>query len=124
MTKSKRHDYHRQLVAGHALMSANEAFAAALALTDVALVVLQGNGDRIASGSRSAPLLCTRLSRQDLDAAAYTPMGAWELIESHGSDTLVNVRGVAKMLQPLELGSYPELAEIVRLVDFDGEGHG
>ena len=118
MTKSTRHEYHRQVVAGYAVVSAKETFAVAPGVERVSVVVLQSNPDRANDSSTAVPVLVTRLHREALVEVPPAPMGAWDLVERCGSDNLVHLKGVAQELRPLDLAAYPELADIAGRVEF------
>lgn len=95
---------YRDLVAGHVLLSAKEALTVGVGLTAVAVVAARREWD-----GRLSCLLATRLERDVLHVAG-TP---WEALEERGTGTVVNLKGLAKALTPLDLTKEPELRALV-----------
>ena len=118
-TKTMRADWYRQLVAGHVVVSAKEAFAVAPGLEVAGIVALRDQGQDVYGARRAEPVLCTRLSRTGLAAVRWEQAGAWDVVEQTGTETLVSLKGSTRELTPLDLAGEPDLARVVASVDLD-----
>jgi len=118
-TKTLAAEWYRQLVAGHAVVSAKEAFAVCPGLQAATVVVLRDEGADVYGGPRARPILATRLSRDALQGVRWECATAFDVVEQTGSETLTSSRGAAQELQPIDLGEQPDLARVARSVDLE-----
>jgi hypothetical protein len=116
-TRTMAAGWYRQLVAGHAVVSAREAFAVCPGLETAGVVVLRDAGVDVYGGPRARPVLATRLSREALARVRWEAATAWDVVEQTGTDTRVAERGRARELQPLDLEQEPDLARVAASVD-------
>ncbi|USQ79223.1 DUF4236 domain-containing protein [Ornithinimicrobium faecis] len=123
MSKTDRWALYRQLVAGHALVSAREAFAVAPSLEHVSLVVLRDEEDDVYGEPRAAPVLATRLTRATLHGIRWPEVTAWDVIEQVSQDTLLNTWGRAREVRGLDLADEPDLVRLIDAVDLDALDH-
>lgn len=106
--------WYRQLVAGHAVLAARQAFAACPGIDVGVLVVLR----RRPGDEGAEVLLATRLARSRLDRLHWAAVTAWDVVETVGDHTLCAVAGEVRALAPLDLADQPELADLVGVVRF------
>jgi hypothetical protein len=106
-TKSQAAEWYRQLVAGHVLVSVKETLAMAPGATTVTVVAVRR------AGGTYLPLLAAHFDRQRITSAPYAGADAWAIVLDEGRDVLVRTKGTTGALQPLELGSEPELQSLV-----------
>lgn len=106
MTKKSTAYWHRELVAGHVLVSASEAFAVAPALQTAAVVAFQREGSAI------VPMLAARLGRMSVGPERLMQAGAWELLSAVG-DPVYRARGQAGALCPIDLEAETDIARLV-----------
>jgi hypothetical protein len=118
-TKTLAAGWYRQLVAGHAVVSAKEAFAVCPGLRAATVVVLRDEGTDVYGGPRARPILATRLSRDALEAVRWECATAFDVVEQTGRATLTSCRGPAQELQPIDLGEQPDLARVAESVDLE-----
>ena len=111
--------WYRQLVAGHAVVSAREAFAVCPGLDAARVVVLRDEGADAYGGPRARPVLATRFTREALSAIRWETVTAWDVVEDAGTETLTKERGATRELQPLDLEHEPDLAAIASCVDLE-----
>lgn len=123
MSKTDRWALYRQLVAGHALVSAREAFAVAPSLEHVSLVVVRDEGDDVYGEPRAAPVLATRLTKATLLGMRWPDVTAWDVIEQVGQNTLLNTWGRAREVRGLDLADEPDLVQLIDTVDLDALDH-
>ncbi len=118
-TKTLAACWYRQLVSGHVVVSAKEAFAVCPGLAGATVVALRDEGTDVYGGPRARPVLATRLSRGRLEGVRWEAVTAWDVVEQTGTDTLVNERGTTRELRPLDLTHEPDLAAVAGAVDLD-----
>lgn len=116
-TRSLTAGWYRQLVAGHAVVSAREAFAVCPGLQSARVVVLRDCGPDVYGGPRARPVLATRLSRQRLADVRWEAVTAWDVVEQTGTETRVKERGGTRELLPLDLEHERDLARLAGAVD-------
>ncbi len=114
-----RWDLYQQLVAGHALVSVREAFAVAPGIARATVVVLRDEGPDVYGRPRAEPVLATRIDRAALDGVRWQDVSAWEVVEQLGRDTLLETRGRADEVMPLDLADQPDLQALVESVDLE-----
>src|SRR5699024_8584313 len=119
MSMTDRWGLYRQLVAGHALVSAREALAVAPGLARVSVVVLRDDGPDVYGQGRASAVLATKLSRQALQGIRWQHVSAWEVIDQVGQDTQLNTWGRARSIRPLDLTGQPQLADLIDAIDLD-----
>lgn len=119
MTATARWAFYRQLVAGHALVCAREAFAVAPGLREVSVVVLRDEGRDVYGADRLSAILCTRLARDAVHGVRWGQVSAWDVVDQVGEQTLLETWGRVRELRPLDLSDEPELAHLVASVDLD-----
>jgi hypothetical protein len=118
-TASLTAGWYRQLVAGHAVVSARETFAVCPALDCARVVVLRDDGPDVYGGPRARPVLATCLSRAGLVGVRWEAVTAWDVVEDVGTQTLVRLRGSARKLEALDLEHEPDLARVAASVDLE-----
>jgi hypothetical protein len=111
--------WYRQLVAGHAVVSAREAFAECPGLGAARVVVLRDEGDGGCPGPRARPVLATRFTREALGEIRWETVTAWDVVEDAGTETVTKERGATRELQPLDLEHEPDLAAVAECVELD-----
>jgi hypothetical protein len=104
MPKSTQAAVYRDVVAGHVLLSAQEALAVGVGLEAASVVAVRRESD----GGLSA-LLATRIERN----AVLHEGTPWAVLEHAVRDMTVNLRGISKTLSPLNLAKEPELRALV-----------
>ena len=117
-------EWYRQLVAGHVVLAAREAFAVCPGLASATVVVVRDEGADGYGAPWAHPVMATRLSRARLEGVRWESVTAWDVVEQTGRDTLTEVRGVARELQPLDLTDQPDLAAVAAAVDREGRVDG
>ncbi len=118
-THSLAAGWYRQLVAGHVVVSAKEAFAVCPALDSARIVALRDEGPDVHGSPRARPVLATRLSRAGLADVRWEAATSWDVVEQTGTETVVKERGTARELQPLDLEHEPDLARLAAAVNLD-----
>lgn len=111
--------WYRQLVAGHAVVAAREAFAVCPGLRAARVVVLRDEGVDGYGGPRARPVLATRFAREALSGIRWETVTAWDVVEDAGTETLTKERGAARELQPLDLEHEPDLVAVASCVDLE-----
>lgn len=121
LTKTVRSALYAQLVAGYVLTTIREAFAVAPGLTEirVAAIRVPGGGGGIAPLAGVECLLAARFSRGALQGVRWDLVEATAVLSDISSELLVNQRGAARELQPLDLAGEPELADLLMKVEIE-----
>jgi hypothetical protein len=112
MTKRATAQWHRELVAGHLLASASEAFAAAPGLTSAAVVAFERRNGAV------TPLVAARVSRGQMTPERLARSGAWALLEEIGGP-VYRQKGQAGALAPIELSEQPDIAKLMAVIEDD-----
>jgi hypothetical protein len=107
ITKGDRASWHRDLVAGHLVLSAREAFAVGPGIATAALLAVVKTAD-----GAFVPVLAARVRRADLGATP-TDETAWELVERVGRDVHHDLKGAARELAALDLTDEPALRDLL-----------
>jgi hypothetical protein len=117
MPKKISAGWYRELVAGHVLVSAKEAFAVAPGLRQASVVALRHAPE---GGSELEPLLATVLSRMSLQSVDWAASRAWEVLTAISSP-LHKLKGSAATLVPIDLHDQPDLATLASVIDVDDD---
>lgn len=112
-TKKSLAEWYRELVAGHVIVSAVEAFAVAPGLMAVTVVACRRDGSL-------EPLLAADLSRESVSPEHRRRSRAWAMLQEVG-DPVFRTKGQAGELVPLSLDDQPYLAALVEAFDGDEE---
>jgi hypothetical protein len=107
------------MVFGHVLATVREAFAVAPGLDAARVVAFRSNGLDSYGRPRVDLLLAARFTRDALNGIQWDRAEAPDVVQDAASDLLLNVKGQAKELHPINLTNEPELAQLVAHIDAD-----
>jgi len=108
IAKGTRAAWFRELVAGHLVVSAVEAFAVAPGLRSAATVAFRREGSQV------VPVMAVRLRPEDVRPEFRDAKSAWELIAPIAT---FNARGRTGELAPLDLSAEPDIAALARAIE-------
>jgi hypothetical protein len=119
LTKRETADMYKQLVCGHALVTVKEAFAAAPALASARVVALRPAAPDAYGRIRPEVVLAARLERAKLNGIQWAHADAVQIITDASDELILQQRGAAQELAPLDLSKEESLARVVEAVDFE-----
>jgi hypothetical protein len=122
ITKSDRAQLYKTMVCGHVLATVREAFAVAPAIDAARVVAFRSGGLDAYGRPRIDLLLAARFDRNALDGIQWARAEAPDVVNDASSELVVNIKGQAKELHPIDLAREPELAQLVEHVDADELG--
>ena len=106
LNPTERAQWHRLLVAAHALIAAKQTLAVAPGLSKVCLVVLR-------PGAPIEPLLAATIDREKLAAANFS-LRAGQVLDVVAENLIVKVRGGTGELQPIRVAADSEYGVLLR----------
>jgi hypothetical protein len=119
LAKRDTADFYQLLVCGQVLATVKEAFAVAPALQSARIVALRPSPPDAYGRLRPEVLLATRFERGRLAGIRWADANAARVVADAHSELISCRRGPSQDLQPLELNQHPDLAALVRVVDFE-----
>lgn len=119
MTKTERAGLYREVVCGSTLTTIREALAVAPGIGRVRIVAIRTTGTDAFGAPRAEALLAARFSRGTLAAVRWDDVEASTIVHDTADELLVNYRGVARTVAPLDLAKEPDVARLVSSVDFE-----
>jgi hypothetical protein len=123
ITKGEQASWYAEFVCGTLLVTVREAFAVAVGIRQVRVAVLR-HSPLDAYGRRTVDcLLAGRFERAKLDGVQWASASAIQIVNDASSELIMKQRGQAKQLQPVDLNGEPELANLIKSVDFDDPSH-
>jgi hypothetical protein len=119
LTKRESADFYKLVVSGHVLATLKECFAVAPAVRAAKVVAIR-RGAPDAYGECAAEVVtAARVERERLERVRWDSADAATILNDASTELLVEQKGAAKELQPLELASHPDVAHVVEVIDFD-----
>jgi hypothetical protein len=115
--KKAQAGFYAQMVAGHVLVTIREAFVVAPNLAAARAVAMRTPGHDAYGRARVECLLATRVTRTSLEGVRWNDTDAGTVLNDTNSELLINQKGQAKEIQPLDLTAEPELIELLSRVD-------
>lgn len=115
--KGQRSAFYTVLVCGQLLATLREAFAVAPGINAARAVVLRSSGPDSYGQPRVECLMAARFTRKAFDGIRWSDASAAEIVDDTSTEMVVNFKGQAKEIQPLDLTSQPELAALVAQLD-------
>jgi hypothetical protein len=119
MTKTLRSSFYATLVAGYVLVTVREALAGAPGVNAVRIVAMRDDGPNVYGKARVSVLLAAHFTRAALDNIRWADVTSLEVIDQASRDTLVNFRGAAREMMPLDLANEPDIRAVVTSVDLE-----
>lgn len=117
IAKADRSTLYRAMVCGHVLATVREAFAVAPSINAARVVALRSPPPDSYGRARVEVLLAARFDRGALDGIDWQRADAADIVGDAATELVLNVKGQAKELQPIDLAKEPELAELVNHVE-------
>lgn len=117
ITKTQAADLYKTLVAGHVIATAREAFAVAPSLRSARVVAIRVPGLDADGRPRIEVLLAARFERAAFDGIQWDRAEAPQVVVDAASELVVNVKGRAKELHPIDLAREADLARLVQRID-------
>ena len=111
LTKRETAEIYASLVSGHILATVKESFAVARGLQSARVIAVRPSG--VLRRSKVEVVLGTRLRRDQLDGIPWGTTDAMDVLTECDSGLLVQLKGAARELQPLDLGDHPDLKAVV-----------
>ncbi|MGY1712592.1 hypothetical protein ACI8AC_24090 [Geodermatophilus sp. SYSU D00758] len=118
LPKGEQAALYTQAVMGHALVTVKETLAVAPGIQQVRLIALRHAGTDAYGQPRLDCLLAGRWTRQALRGVSWATAEAATVAQDTAAELLVELRA-GKELQPLDLGSQPELQQLLKVVDVE-----
>jgi hypothetical protein len=118
-TKTEAAQLYKTLVAGHVLATVREAFAVAPSLRSARVVAIRVPEIDADGRPRTEVLLAARFERAALDGIQWDRAEAPQVVVDAASELVVDVKGRAKELHPVDLSREPDLAELVQRIDVE-----
>jgi hypothetical protein len=115
-TKGEMADLYKQLVAGLVLVTAKEAFAVALGITEIRIIALRGAPADAYGKVRPEAILATQIPRAALNGVQWSKADAFSILNKISSELLTRTAGPSKAFAPLDLKAEPEIAHPTQLV--------
>ena len=120
MNKTTTAGWHRELVAGHVVVSAKEALAVAPGLQVARVVAVKDNGLDVYGERIAEPVFATRLTRAALSRVQWPTATAWDVAtQASEGQHLANLARTTGSLKALDLSQHPDLMELARAIDFE-----
>lgn len=119
MTKRDHDAFYNILAAGYTLVTVKEAFAVAPNLDSVRIVAVRGVGADAYGKKKGEALLAARIRREKLADVQWLTVDAPTILADVADELVLNQKGAAKSLSPLDLTKEPELAQVVAAIDFE-----
>lgn len=120
MNKTTTAGWHRELVAGHVVVSAKEALAVAPGLQAARVVAVRDNGLDVYGQRIAEPVLATHLTRTALTRVQWPTATAWDVVtQASEGQSLANLARTTGALKALDLSEQPDLMALVEAIDFE-----
>jgi hypothetical protein len=119
MTKKDHDAYYRELVAGDVLVTAREALAVAPGLDSVRVVAVRTSQPDAFGAVKAEALVAVAFERRTLDGVAWDTASATSILHDASTDLVVNYRGAALTIAPIDLLKEPDVASLVAAIDLD-----
>lgn len=119
LTKREIADLYKLLVYGHALVTVKETFAVAPALASTRVVALRATGPDAYGKVRPEVVLAARFERERLVGIHWSQADATQVMNDASSERIFIQKGSAQELAVIDLAKEPELAAVVKAVDFE-----
>jgi len=119
MTKKDRDAYYRELVAGDLLVTVREAFAVAPGLASARIVAVRAGAPNGFGAVTAEALTAAAFDRKTLDGVAWDQASATSILHDASNDLVVNYRGAALTVAPIDLAKEPDVAKLVAAIDLD-----
>jgi hypothetical protein len=116
MPKGERAALYTQAVRGRALVTVKEALAVAPGIQAVRLVAPRQTGTDAYGDALVECILAARWSRRALDGVAWASADAATVAQNTADPR--QARG-GKELRPMDLGAYPEIGAVLKVVDIE-----
>jgi hypothetical protein len=119
MTKKDHDAYYRELVAGDLLVTVREAMAVAPGLTTARIVAVRTGSPNGFGVPAVEALAAAAFDRTTLDSVAWDQASATSILRDASTDLVVNYRGAALTVAPIDLSNEPDVAHLVAAIDLD-----
>jgi hypothetical protein len=119
LAKKEREAFYAMLTAGYTLVTVKEAFAVAPALESVRIVGVRRVKKNAYGAKLAEVLLAAHIKRSALAGVQWASADAPTILSDVADELLMQQKGVAKTLTPLDLGNEPDLEKVVDSIDFD-----
>jgi len=119
MTKKDHDGFYSLMVAGYTLVTIKEAFAVAPGLESVRVVVVRSTGLSAYGAKKGEVVLAARFARMKLVGVQWSKVDAATILNGVADELLLNVKGVNKSLQALDLTKEPDIAAVLETISFD-----
>jgi len=119
MTKKDHDAYYRELVAGDVLVTVREAMAVAPGLDSVRVVAVRTSQPDAFGAVKAEALVAVAFQRRSLDGVAWDTASATSILHEASTDLVVNYRGAALTIAPIDLLKEPDVASLVAAIDLD-----
>lgn len=123
LAKAKGAEFYKLVVCGHLLATLREAFAVAAGIKSVRVAVIRWSEQDAYGRHHPECLLAARFSRAAFQGVMWVQTDAARIVADTSTDLLVRWAGRAKEFAPLDLSKEPELAVLLKAVDFDDLSH-
>lgn len=119
MTKGQRADLYTLMVCGLVLVTVKEAFAVAPGLAETRVVAMRASRrDAYGAPVVEAVMACS-IRRSALTGVQWGSADAGRVLADVATELLINRKGAAKVLSPLDLGAEPDIARVLQRVDME-----
>ncbi|MFF1632606.1 DUF4236 domain-containing protein [Leifsonia sp. NPDC058248] len=119
MSKKEHDAFYNVVAAGYTLVTIKEAFAVAPSLRSVRIIAVRANSTDAFGKKRGEALLAGRVHRERLDGVQWATVDAPTILSDISDELLINQKGAARTLTPLDLSQEPELGQVMGTIDFD-----
>jgi hypothetical protein len=113
MTKADRAELYKELVCGHILVTVRETFAVAPGLESALVIALRRTPPDAYGRLHLECLLGVRIARASLDGIRWHDANAADIVHDASTDVIVEAKGAAKALTPIDTDDHPELAALI-----------
>lgn len=117
ITKADRSAYYRVLVCGHLLATIRETFAVAPATRGVRAVVIRASGMNAYGTPKVECIMAAEFTREALEGVRWGDVDAPQIVTDVATNVMVNLKGAAKEIQPLDLAKEEALASVLSSFD-------
>ncbi|WP_143056091.1 hypothetical protein [Pedococcus cremeus] len=117
MTKSQQADLYTLMVCGLVLVTVKEAFAVAPGLEETRVVAIRVPRQDAYGQPVVEPVLACSVDRSALRGIQWGSADAGHVLADAATELVINRKGAAKVLTPLDLGQEPDIARVLERVD-------
>lgn len=120
-TRTQWNELYSLMVAGYLVVTAKEVLAVAPAIREASVVAVRRTAPDAYGDRQPEALMAARFTRETLEGVLWEEADAMQVVTDASTDFVLDEKGSAHEIQPLDAHDHPDIAAAVAVIDLDDE---